>query len=294
MAESWVRLWAGMTTDPKWQTIARKSGQPRALVIALFAHLMLEANEAEDRGTLGDASIEDMASALDCDEEAIEAILEAMEGRVLTDGRLAGWERRQPKREDSGNERTGALSSTERSRLHRERQRLKQQGNARNDDATQGNAPEAEAEAEADIGSKAAASTPPPEAPEDKPPAAALADPVDVRVLEIVQLLRQRGAAVQTGNPQIRRWAEQGVTDAQLLQALETAEERRAAARSAAPINAGFLDSILADIRAGPLQGRRQKFDPSAYVNRNRTRKPEESPDHDDARTIDVQAKRLD
>ena len=92
MAESWVRLWAGMTTDPKWQTIARKSGQPRALVIALFTHLMLEANEAEDRGRLDGLNIEDMASALDCDEEAIEAILAAMQGRALAGNRLLEWD----------------------------------------------------------------------------------------------------------------------------------------------------------------------------------------------------------
>lgn len=150
MAESWVRLWAGMTTDPKWQTIARKSGQPRALVIALFTHLMLEANESEERGRLDALNVEDAASALDCDEEAVEAILDAMQGRVIEDGGLSGWGRRQPAREDSGNEKTGALSSTERSRLHRERKREATQCNARNDDATQCNAPEAESEAETD------------------------------------------------------------------------------------------------------------------------------------------------
>lgn len=93
MAESWVRLWSGMTTDPKWQTVARKSGQPRYLVIALFTHLMLEANEADDRGSLADIDIEDVASALGCDEEAVEAILQAMEGRVIEDGRLIEWSR---------------------------------------------------------------------------------------------------------------------------------------------------------------------------------------------------------
>ena len=151
MAESWVRLWAGMTTDPKWQTIARKSGQPRSLVIALFTHLMLEANDADERGSLADVDVEDVASALDCDEEAVVAILEAMEGRVIEDGFLSGWDRRQPVREDSGNPQTGALSSTERSRLHREKKRLETQCNARNDDATRCNAPEAEADTEADI-----------------------------------------------------------------------------------------------------------------------------------------------
>ena len=92
MAESWVRLWSGMTTDPKWQTIARKSGQPRSLVIALFTHLMLEANDSKERGSIEGACIEDIASALDCDEEAVEAIFEAMQGRVIEDGRLSGWE----------------------------------------------------------------------------------------------------------------------------------------------------------------------------------------------------------
>lgn len=160
MAQSWVRLWAGATTDPKFQTIARKSGQPRYLVIALFTHLLLEANEADDRGSLDEVDIEDVASALDCDEEAVEAILQAMEGRVIEGGRLSGWDKRQPIREDSGSEKTGALSSTERSRLHRERKRHATQGNACNGDATQGNAPEAEADADADADSCVVAAKP--------------------------------------------------------------------------------------------------------------------------------------
>lgn len=93
MAESWVRLWAGMTTDPKWQTIARKSGQPRALVIALFTHLMLEANEADDRGSLGGLDVEDVAAVLECDESCVESILREMQGRVIQDGRLIEWDR---------------------------------------------------------------------------------------------------------------------------------------------------------------------------------------------------------
>lgn len=95
MAESWVRLWAGMTTDPKWQTIARKSGQPRALVIALFTHLMLEANEAEKRGRLDELNIEDIASALDMDEEVVQSILDVMQGRVIEDGGIVDWPQHQ-------------------------------------------------------------------------------------------------------------------------------------------------------------------------------------------------------
>lgn len=125
MSESWVRLWSNMTTDPKWQTIARKSGQPRHLVISLFIHMMLVANEADERGDISAMSTEDAASTMDCDEEQISAILQAMQGRVIdANGRLSGWDRRQPIREDSGNEKTGASSSTERVRAFRERRRF--------------------------------------------------------------------------------------------------------------------------------------------------------------------------
>jgi hypothetical protein len=161
MAESWVRLWAGYTTDPKWQTIARKSGQPRYLVMALFTHLMLEANEADIRGDISAVSVEDVASALDCDEDQVQSILDAMQGRVIEDVRLSGWNKRQPAREDSGDPQTGAMSSTDRSREHRRRKDLesrKTQPNATHAthatdlqrNATQCNAPEAEAEAEAE------------------------------------------------------------------------------------------------------------------------------------------------
>lgn len=154
MAESWVRLWAGMTTDPKWQTIARKSGQPRALVIALFAHLLMVANEGEERGDLSRLDVEDTASALDVGEEAVSAILAAMEGRVIEGGRLSGWDRRQPEREDLGNPGTGAMSAAERKRRQREREALSRHVTACHEqsrDVTACHAPEAEADTEADI-----------------------------------------------------------------------------------------------------------------------------------------------
>lgn len=136
MAESWVRLWAGSTTDPKWQTIARKSGQPRYLVIALFTHLLMVANDAEIRGDIHDLSIEDTASALDCDEEQVAAIIQAMEGRVIDDWRLTGWDKRQPLREDVGDDKTGAKSAAERKREQREREKLAAEQDQTNSDVT--------------------------------------------------------------------------------------------------------------------------------------------------------------
>lgn len=103
---------------------------------------------------------------------------------------------------------------------------------------------------------KAAASTVATES-RDPSSAAALSDPIQKRALEICQLLRPRGAAIQPGNPPLRRWAEQGVTDAQALQALDIAQQRRENAGSSSPINAGYLDSILADVIASPPPGKR-------------------------------------
>lgn len=244
MAESWVRLWADMTTDPKWQTIARKSGQPRALVIAMFTHLMLEANESTDRGSIADISIEDVASAMDCDEDAVTAILEAMEGRVVVDGRLAGWERRQPLRNDSGNEVTGAMSNTERSRKFREKQRTQREGNARNGDATQCNAPESEAESETSLpptpsarnGDASVQTDERGDPPQQTPTPAG----------QIAKELRRRGVAVMPSNPDFAQWVESGLTVDEAIAGYEIA---RAAKPAPEAIPWMYLSKVLATQR---------------------------------------------
>ena len=95
-----------MPTDPKWRVIARKSGQPIALVIATYNFLMVNAAEnATERGRTHGWNNEDVAAALDVSEQDIAAILDAMQGKVLEGQHLSGWEKRQPKREDSSAER---------------------------------------------------------------------------------------------------------------------------------------------------------------------------------------------
>lgn len=79
-------------------------------------------------------------------------------------------------------------------------------------------------------------------------------DPIQSRALELVAMLRQRGAAIAAGNPHARRWAESGVTDAQALRALETAEQRRSEAGSVQPVNAGLLNAIIEDHQRAPPQ----------------------------------------
>ena len=123
MSNQWLRLWHEMPNDPKWRTIARISAQPISLVQAVYLHLLVDASRNVTRGH-ATVTTEDLASALDVTEDAIKAVLLAMQSRVLDEMRLIGWEARQPKREDFGDETTGAKSSAQRKADQRERERV--------------------------------------------------------------------------------------------------------------------------------------------------------------------------
>ena len=115
MANQWLRLWHDMPTDPKWRTIARASGQKLALVTSVYVHLLVSASANDTERGVTQANAEDIASALDEETQSVEAVLAAMEGRVIENGKLSGWERRQPQREDS--------TAAERAKAYRERNR---------------------------------------------------------------------------------------------------------------------------------------------------------------------------
>lgn len=91
-----------------------------------------------------------------------------------------------------------------------------------------------------------------PSAGQNPPRPEPIADAITMRAVDIAALLRDGGAALQPGDPRVRRWAERGDSDAVLLQALATANLRRDARQSPQPVNAGLLDSILDD---APVRG---------------------------------------
>lgn len=101
MSHSWLRLWHDMPNDPKWRTIARISKQQVSMVQSVYLQLLVSASESEPRGFYSIA-VEDIASALDSDDESITLILNAMQGRVLDGNKLSGWEQRQPEKDESG------------------------------------------------------------------------------------------------------------------------------------------------------------------------------------------------
>ncbi len=97
-----------MPNDPKWRTIARVSGQRIGDVMSVYIHVLVCASNATERGRTQSLVCEDVATALDLETSQVEAILGAMQGRVLDGDAVRGWPKRQPMREDGAAERAKA------------------------------------------------------------------------------------------------------------------------------------------------------------------------------------------
>jgi len=137
MSNQWLRLWHDMPNDPKFRTVARISKQRIGDVQAVYLHLLVSASQHVTRGHAS-VTVEDLASALDMLDEDVQSICTAMQGRMLDGARLTGWEKRQPKREDAGDEASGAKSAAERKREERARKRA-EAGNVTNVTTVTGN-----------------------------------------------------------------------------------------------------------------------------------------------------------
>lgn len=146
MANQWLRLWHDMPNDPKWKTIARISEEPISLVLAMYLHLLVDASQQSNaalRNALrGNVTVthEDLASALDVTEAQIAKIFSAMEGRVIENNSLSGWEKRQPKREDFSDEEGTVKGNSQRQRDYRERQKLLREQEVKIEESQQSNA----------------------------------------------------------------------------------------------------------------------------------------------------------
>jgi hypothetical protein len=125
MANQWLRLWHDMPNDPKFKTVARVSKRPITEVLSIYLHLLVDASRNVTRGHVN-VTIEDISSAIDVQEEHVSSILDAMEGRLICQKKLTGWDSRQPKNEDVGNPESGAKSALQRKKEQRERDKEKQ------------------------------------------------------------------------------------------------------------------------------------------------------------------------
>ena len=93
----WLRLYAEMATDPKFQLIARRVDEPPAMVIGVFTHMLCHAEQRRGaaRGTLDGWSEDRAAITLGIEATRIARIRAAMEGLVLAGDAITGWSRRQ-------------------------------------------------------------------------------------------------------------------------------------------------------------------------------------------------------
>lgn len=112
----WLRWYAGTVTDPKWRVVAAESGQPVALVLAVWAVMLERASASAERGSIAGWSDRVVGAGLDLPASAVQSIRDAMQGLVLDGDHLTGWEKRNPKRERED-------SSTERVRRYREKKK---------------------------------------------------------------------------------------------------------------------------------------------------------------------------
>lgn len=128
----WFRWHHGSVTDPKFQLIAKKTNCRVADVIAVWAFILESASQSNDRGNYGELDFESIDCALGLDDGQAQAIHTAMGNRsmVSDDGRVASWEKRQPKREREDD------NSTERSRAFRQSKRQTSPNNTNGDNAT--------------------------------------------------------------------------------------------------------------------------------------------------------------
>ncbi len=128
----WFRWHHGSVTDPKFQLVARKTKSRVADVIAVWAFILEAASQSDDRGAHGDLDLESIDCALGLDDGQAQAIHAAMIDRAMltTSGRVAAWDKRQPKREREDD------NSTERSKALRMRRSQSETSNATTEQAT--------------------------------------------------------------------------------------------------------------------------------------------------------------
>lgn len=114
----WFRWHHGSVTDPKFALVAKKAGARLGDVVTVWAFLLESASASSERGEFGDVDSEALDCLLGADDGTTDRILDAMQTRgLISDGRVAAWDKRQPKRERDDD------LSTDRVRAFRERQK---------------------------------------------------------------------------------------------------------------------------------------------------------------------------
>jgi len=112
----WFRLWHGTTTDPKFRLIAQECATETGKVLALWLYILETSSQSDDRGSMSSFNPKLAACLLDFPLDIISQIESCMvENGLITNGRIAKWDNRQPARQD--------VTNADRQRRFREKQR---------------------------------------------------------------------------------------------------------------------------------------------------------------------------
>lgn len=99
----WFRYHHGTPQDSKLTMLAKKIGVRRCEMTAVWDELMDYASRSVTRGHIGGIDLEVIAFVQEIPIDNVKAIYDILaEKKIIIDGILTAWEKRQPKREDEG------------------------------------------------------------------------------------------------------------------------------------------------------------------------------------------------
>jgi hypothetical protein len=284
----WYRAYHGLPTDPKWITVARRAGEgvTPGHVVAVWSALLDCASRAKPRGAVVGFQAEDIAASFGWPEQLVQAIVVALtDKRLIIDGYLAKWTELQARKEDT--------TATER----KQRQRAK--AKAKGDAAAEVLPAAVDATTHADMSRRdmrddAGQSRVTPLEEKEQSNCSfsdASKQETDTSLkLDTSRTVRERASAVinpgdfwswlaEVGVPanigirtmnrgRVVDWTQQGLTRANLDEALKRAQHKRTQERSDRPVNVGllacFVDEVLAGTPAAATQttgGRNERGD---------------------------------
>lgn len=94
---NWFRWYYGTYSDPKFAVVAKRCGQPRHIVLAVWAALLETAGNAVKRGDVSSFDPETIGLALDLEADVVTSVFTAFMAKELVteDRQVAAWEKRQ-------------------------------------------------------------------------------------------------------------------------------------------------------------------------------------------------------
>lgn len=93
----WYAAHHGMPFDPKFQKVARRSGQPAIVVVGIWVVILDNVSQSAERGTLDGFDAESVDIAMGMKDGTTQAIMDAMQGLLLDGDRVPAFMGRQPK-----------------------------------------------------------------------------------------------------------------------------------------------------------------------------------------------------